>query len=181
MISVVASTSPVLESSKCKKKKLCNSSQDACDAVQIVTDPESDSDDVAPRKTRSKAKESPQSEKKAGKDKRQSVGKKEKNSEEESLKDTSLESVDKKTNDNQTENIDSDEMNCKTENRVKGDRPKSSKGGKMGKAKNKIGKSVSKNSENLSPWAEKRPTPSMDYNESNAKCPLPGCDSKGNA
>ncbi|KAK3595862.1 hypothetical protein CHS0354_014686 [Potamilus streckersoni] len=31
----------------------------------------------------------------------------------------------------------------------------------------------------LSVWTEKRPTPSMDYNETNAKCPLPGCDSKG--
>ncbi|KAL5021148.1 hypothetical protein ScPMuIL_000303 [Solemya velum] len=31
----------------------------------------------------------------------------------------------------------------------------------------------------LALWTEKRPTPSLDYNESNAKCPLPGCDSKG--
>lgn len=31
----------------------------------------------------------------------------------------------------------------------------------------------------MSMWTEKRATPNMDYNESNAKCPLPGCDSKG--
>ena len=31
----------------------------------------------------------------------------------------------------------------------------------------------------LSIWTEKRPTPALDYNESNAKCPLPGCDSAG--
>lgn len=31
----------------------------------------------------------------------------------------------------------------------------------------------------MSIWTEKRATPNMDYNESNAKCPLPGCDSKG--
>lgn len=31
----------------------------------------------------------------------------------------------------------------------------------------------------LSIWTEKRSIPSLDYNESNAKCPLPGCDSAG--
>ncbi|XP_033756553.1 histone acetyltransferase KAT7-like [Pecten maximus] len=42
-------------------------------------------------------------------------------------------------------------------------------------------KTVETTAENgfMSIWTEKRPTPSMDYNESNAKCPLPGCDSKG--
>ena len=32
----------------------------------------------------------------------------------------------------------------------------------------------------MSIWTEKRAIPAMDYNESNSKCPLPGCDSKGN-
>lgn len=50
---------------------------------------------------------------------------------------------------------------------------------KQGKSSKK--QTVESSSEDglMSMWTEKRPTPNMDYNESNAKCPLPGCDSKG--
>ncbi|KAK3095297.1 hypothetical protein FSP39_012942 [Pinctada imbricata] len=71
----------------------------------------------------------------------------------------------------------------------KGDKHTPARGGKPAKSKHsshKKGKaSKTHNCENtingefMSIWTEKRPTPSMDYNESNAKCPLPGCDSKG--
>ena len=61
---------------------------------------------------------------------------------------------------------------------------KSGKAGKASKLKSKINiNNVSSDESDpkmISIWTEKRPTPSMDYNESNAKCPLPGCDSKGN-
>lgn len=71
----------------------------------------------------------------------------------------------------------------KTTSNKGGKLSKTGKAGKASKLKSKINiNNVS--SEEIDPkmmsvWTEKRPTPSMDYNESNAKCPLPGCDSKG--
>lgn len=50
---------------------------------------------------------------------------------------------------------------------------------KQGKSSKKQTMESSSEDGLMSIWTEKRATPNMDYNESNAKCPLPGCDSKG--
>lgn len=71
----------------------------------------------------------------------------------------------------------------KTSSSKGGKLSKTGKAGKASKLKSKINiNNVSSDDSDpkmISIWTEKRPTPSMDYNESNAKCPLPGCDSKG--
>lgn len=89
-----------------------------------------------------------------------------------------------------TENVKSENGQIKSSGKsrfAKGKHGKHGKGkfGKHGKhskfAKRRSSANAETTAENgfMSIWTEKRPTPSMDYNESNAKCPMPGCDSNG--
>lgn len=169
--------------------------------TELESDAESESSAVTPRTTRSKAKESPLNESKS-KDKSASMPNvkcKSKESPEESEKTDKISKgrsvikekcsssdfgdVDEKDKTHLSKDTIS-ELGDITEN-FKGKTNKS-KCGKVGKAGNGKCKSktISVKSEDMedalmAEWADKRPTPSMDYNETNAKCPLPGCDSKG--
>ena len=199
--SVVPNAGPAIESPKRKKRKLSGSTQDTGDTSHHPTDTESEPDEKTPRKTRSKAKESPVAESKTGKEKRQSVGAshhkaKGKTDEVDSSGEMDTEivdktidksvdkSVDKKTKEKQRENIELDELShthFRAESKGKGGKARTKSGKFAAKGTSRTGKSKCKNNEDADDWADKRPTPSMDYNESNAKCPLPGCDSKGKA
>lgn len=146
---------------------------------------------VTKRTTRSKIKESPAIDK--------SKDRKEENSVKLKNKDSSDQTVDKNTkiksesDDKDTSSDIADNVSDKNKGKGKKDiyecpdsagkskgktnKSKFGKAGKAGKGKFKIKGNHSE--AELADWADKRPTPSMDYNESNAKCPLPGCDSKG--
>lgn len=93
------------------------------------------------------------------------------------------------TTDSESEQIASPKSKSKAKTSPKKKQKSSKKGKDKSHAKNKAEKPEKVSREQidlpkteddfLALWTEKRPTPSLDYNESNAKCPLPGCDSKG--
>lgn len=197
--------------SKNKKRRLSGSStaetNEPAQSAQSESDAESESSVVTPRKTRSKAKESPVVESKSAeknivagtaKNKNKEVDQNLSSATEDSEK-TEKVSKGKSVPKDKDANSESSEISEKY--RAKGSKDtvsesgdiiektkektkaKTGKAGRPGKAKSKNKSSPSKG-ENFdvslhADWADKRPTPSMDYNESNAKCPLPGCDSKG--
>ncbi|XP_053406544.1 histone acetyltransferase KAT7-like [Mercenaria mercenaria] len=191
---------------KAKKRRLSGGSSVADTAeptpdAHLESDSESESSVVTPRTTRSKAKESPVTESKP-KEKNSGISvaknKNKENAEESEKTEKSSKgkglSKDKDTNSESGETGDENKVKISKDTnsesgdaieKVKGKTNKSKPGktGKAGKGKIKT-KSVPAKGDNIddslmAEWAEKRPTPSMDYNETNAKCPLPGCDSKG--
>ena len=137
--------------------------------TSVTQNSDSDSESVnnfTPRSTRAKTYESPVPEQKPrDKNKHEGKGK-------------------NKENEKQSPNGKGAKSVGKSASNKGGKLSKTGKAGKASKLKSKININ-NVNSEETDPklmsiWTEKRATPSMDYNESNAKCPLPGCDSKGN-
>ncbi|XP_052772579.1 histone acetyltransferase KAT7-like [Mya arenaria] len=173
-----------------KRRKLSESANNA----ESESESEAEEDlSVTPRTTRSKAKDSPTADK--SKDNKKPVKTLEGVAESDTTKNRSVDKVDSDTDESKgktkTKSGAKEKASDKNSNdseRPKGKLGKNSKSGKGGKAgkgksKHKPGKTVEENEADedspLSVWGEKRPTPSMDYNETNAKCPLPGCDSRG--
>ncbi|WAR21480.1 KAT7-like protein [Mya arenaria] len=172
-----------------KRRKLSESANNA----ESESESEAEEDlSVTPRTTRSKAKDSPTADK--SKDNKKPVKTLEGVAESDTTKNRSVDKVDSDTDESKgktkTKSGAKEKASDKNSNdseRPKGKLGKNSKSGKGGKAgkgksKHKPGKTVEENEADedspLSVWGEKRPTPSMDYNETNAKCPLPGCDSR---
>lgn len=175
-------------------------------SAQSESDAESESSVVTPRTTRSKAKESPVLESKpveknnvagTAKNKNKDVGQNLTSAIEDSEK-TEKVPKGKSVSKDKDEVFESSEINERyrakgskdtfsesediTEKTKGKTKAKTGKAGRPGKAKSKNKSSPKGENYSVSlptDWADKRPTPSMDYNESNAKCPLPGCDSKG--
>ena len=158
-----------LQSPVRKKRKLPVEPSVTDTSTTQNSDSDSESvNNITPRATRSRTYESPIPEQKT-KEKIKHEGKgKNKENEKQTLSDKGGVSVEKTTINNKG-----------------GKHCKSGKAGKASKLKSKINiNNVSQSSDESDPkmisiWTEKRPTPSMDYNETNAKCPLPGCDSRG--
>ncbi|XP_060573544.1 histone acetyltransferase KAT7-like [Ruditapes philippinarum] len=183
---------------KVKKRKLSGSSTvepvEVAPNTEIESDAESESSAVTPRTTRSKAKESPETKSKdksavvsntkcKTKESIEGSEKTEKISKSKSvIKDTDSE-IGETDNKNKTQTSADTISECGDieKEKAKTNRSKCGKAGKAGKGKCKSKSVTSKSPEDplMAEWADKRPTPSMDYNETNAKCPLPGCDSKG--
>ncbi|XP_063434737.1 histone acetyltransferase KAT7-like [Mytilus trossulus] len=123
---------------------------------------------------------SPKRKKAKGKQKSQSPEKEIKSAKQTLDSDVKVEKVNKSGKQNKN-NVGKSERGGKGEKLGKGKHhSKSSKGKQSGKHGDKK-RTIEMTAEDgfLSIWTEKRPTPSLDYNESNAKCPLPGCDSAG--
>ncbi|KAH3707378.1 histone acetyltransferase KAT7-like [Dreissena polymorpha] len=185
-----------------KRRKISESAVSSKEVTEhnSEVDSESEENTVTKRKTRSKVKESPvpetnpsrakspNSERAIGKNKTEPTNKADlvSESDTESLKNKSKKSKDSKTvrdsdtDDNEGHSERNSNKTGKSSGKGKGKCGKAAKGVRTGKSGKAIAKkSKAEDSEDMSPWVEKRATPSLDYNETNAKCPLPGCDSKG--
>lgn len=168
-------------SPKRKKRKTSSSSNPETQPTNEneVSESDSEKDMVTPRATRSKTYESPLPDQKA-KDKAkcatEKISGKESRKNADASSSKSMEVGDSDTESTKDKVMDS-ETNSSGKARGKSGKFVRSAKGKAGKSKQKE-KGSNANSDSQM-WADKRPTPSMDYNESVSKCPLPGCDSKG--